>query len=1019
MSESFSSKSSVSTEDIKESPNLDNAESHSSSKSTSESVSNETNKECPILILNEIRKKNPDRLIFGHINLNSLRNKFQPFKTLIEGKCDIILLSEIKLDSSFPAHQFDIEGYSSFRLDRDARGGGILLYVREDIPSKLLKKHNIHPEFEGFFIELNFKKNKWICACGYNPTKENISSFLNHMSKGLDAYLGDYDNIVVIGDFNSEVQEEAMKDFCETYNLKNLIDFSTCYKNPNNPSSIDVILTNRANNFCDSTTVETGLSDYHKLTLTVLKTYFKKKAPIKIMYRSYKNYDEANFKSDLAKKLNDLKKDSINYDNFLSTFLNVLNDHAPIKYKMIRGNNCPFMTKILSKSFMERSRLKNNYNKNPTVKNEKMYKKHRNFCVNLLKKEKRNYYSSLNLNIFKDNKTFWKNIKPLLSDRYKSFSKNFTLLVNNEILSDQSTICESLNDFFIQTIDDIGIEPYLHTFNDANSHDKSIDDIVNEYDSHPSILKIKESFHVNEIFKFHPISSQNIKEEIGKLDGKKAIPPGDIPVKILKATDDVISEYLTLIYNKSEKETVFPPALKLANVIPIHKKNDTNLMENYRPVSLLPAVSKLFEKDMYSQILTHITKYLSPSLFGFRKGHSTEHCLLLMLELWRKALDSRQYAGAILTDLSKAFDCINHELLIAKLSAYGFGDAALEFIYSYLNGRKQRTKLGPSVSSWKETKKGVPQGSILGPLLFNIFLNDMFLFTNETKIANYADDNTPYLINKDVNYLLAKLQEETMTILNWFKLNEMKANNDKCHLIVTKKEVVSVKLGEETIHSTPTVNLLGVLIDNKLTFSKHVLKLCKKGNQKLHALARIAKYLDKDKLRALMNAFIKSQFNYCSLIWMFHSRTLNNKINRLHERALRIVYKDYNSTFKELLQLDNSFTIHEMNLQKLATEMYKIKNQLSPTLVQGLFTDYDNSYGLRNQRCWATNKVNTVNNGTETFLYRGPKIWEVIPAYIKDSPSLDEFKAKIKQWKPRGCTCRLCNTFVPNLGFLH
>ena len=405
---------------------------------------------------------------------------------------------------------------------------------------------------------------------------------------------------------------------------------------------------------------------------------------------------------------------------------------------------------------------------------------------------------------------------------------------------------------------------------------------------------------------------------------------------------------------------------------------------------------------MYEQIYSYFQKYFSPSLFGFRKGYNAQHCLTILIESWKKAIDNNKKAGAVLTDLSKAFDSLNHELLLAKLEAYGFDEPSLNFIHSYLTDRKQRTKVNNEVSSWATIDSGVPQGSILGPLLFNIYMNDIFWFTPEINIANYADDSTPYTTSNDIETLLDILQKNTVKLMQWFTENYMKSNNDKCHLIVSSPDDVSIEIGCNEIVNEKSVKLLGVIIDQKLNFCEHVTHLCRKASIKLHALARISKYMTINKRRIIMKAFIESQFGYCPLIWMFHNRTLNNRINKIHERALRLVYQDNTLTFSELLAKDNSFSIHHRNLQTLAIEMYKVKQNISPQLMHNIFIKKDNIYNLRSEPIWEIRDVKSVYHGTESLSFRGPKTWDMLPDDIKKSESLREFVLKVKKVETRG-----------------
>ena len=263
-----------------------------------------------------------------------------------------------------------------------------------------------------------------------------------------------------------------------------------------------------------------------------------------------------------------------------------------------------------------------------------------------------------------------------------------------------------------------------------------------------------------------------------------------------------------------------------------------------------------------------------------------------------------------MTDLSKAFDCISHELLIAKLNAYGFDETSLKVIISYLKNRTQTTKVGSSFSELLNIIYGVPQGSILGPLLFIIYICDLFIVNKDVNFSSYADDTTPFITGISFEQIIPKLESILSDISQWFMNNNLKANAGKFHLFLSPYEDQIITVENYVIKSSGVEELLGVTIDSKLNFKEHILSLCKKANRKLHALSRVSKYMTLNKRRILMKSFIISQFNYCPLIWMMHNRGLNNKINHIHERALRIVYDDHSSSFDDLLNKDKSVTIH-------------------------------------------------------------------------------------------------------------
>ena len=287
-----------------------------------------------------------NKLIFAHLNINSIRNKFGELISQVKGTVDVLMISETKIDDSFPIANFLIDGFSQpYRIDRNTTGGGIMLYVREDIPSNLLKVESL--PIEGFYVELKLRSENWLINCSCNPNRNAIGNHLEALSDFLDFHSSSYNYIIILGDFNVGVEKPHMKTLCKNYSPQNLIKRPTCYKKPSRPTCIDLILTNVPRSFQRTCVKETGLSHFHLMTLTVMKKSFKKFQPRIINYRSYKHFSNDTFRKDLIDKLSN-EKFVINDDGlkrFCELSVNVWNKHAPRKKKYARGNLVPFFTK--------------------------------------------------------------------------------------------------------------------------------------------------------------------------------------------------------------------------------------------------------------------------------------------------------------------------------------------------------------------------------------------------------------------------------------------------------------------------------------------------------------------------------------------------------------------------------------------------------------------------------------------------------------------------------------------------
>ena len=400
---------------------------------------------------------------------------------------DVLVITETKLDDTFLTFQFLVTGFSvPYRLGRNRNGGGIMIFISDDIPSRVLTKHVFPDDIEGLFIELNFRKAKWLLFGTYHPPTQIDSYYFNNLDKALDLY-SHYDKKLLVGDFNTEVSD-VLSIFLYQHDLENLVKDKTCFKNANNPSTIDLFLTNSSLAFQNTTTTFTGLSDCHKLVLTVLKTTFSKNKPKELFYRDYKKFSFSDF-NDEIKTIFSRNTVGSCYQ-FDQIFLNVLDKHAPMKRKLLRANHSSHISKPLRKAIMRRSHLEKVYYKYKSEKSFKAYEKQKNFCSRLYKKERKRFFNNLNPHFVTDNKLLWKTIKPFFSNK-GNYGSQINLVKKDEVLQDDDLIAKELNNFFKNALSTLNIkENRFITNKSTDCITDPVDKAIDKYKFHPSILLI-------------------------------------------------------------------------------------------------------------------------------------------------------------------------------------------------------------------------------------------------------------------------------------------------------------------------------------------------------------------------------------------------------------------------------------------------------------------------------------------------------------------------------------------------
>ena len=436
-----------------------------------------------------------------------------------------------------------------------------------------------------------------------------------------------------------------------------------------------------------------------------------------------------------------------------------------------------------------------------------------------------------------------------------------------------------------------------------------------------------------------PVTPTEVSNHLLKL--KRSAPGNDdLNPSIIKRLSRFITDPLTYAFNLCFEQSTVPDELKIAKVTPIPKTGDLKLPQNYRPISILPVLSKTFEKIIYSRIYSFLqsNNILNKNQFGFRKGYSTEMALASFVEKITSSLDKGEQTVGVFLDLKKAFDTVNFNILFEKLAHIGIRGNPLQLLKSYLTNRKQTVTISSFKSSFKDIVCGVPQGSILGPLLFIIYINDLPNALQTSFPIMYADDTNVFYSGKSLDEIEHSLNNDLTILSDWLSVNKLSLNLNKTHTMLFtlnnrfKAYKPQIKINNVVINSTTSTTFLGVIIDQSFSWSKHITHLANKISKAIGILKKVSHAFNKSTLRTLYYSFVHPYFNYCLLIWGNAADIHINRLSLLQKRAIRTIcqaqFLEHTTT---LFATQKILKLKDLYKQRCALFTYKIYSHQFPT----------------------------------------------------------------------------------------